>query len=455
MTIHFTAIGGAVMHQLALCLSEQGHRVSGSDDEIYDPARSNLDAAGLLPAHEGFVADRIHRDLDLVIAGMHARADNVELRRADELGVRVLSFPEYVGEAARHKTRVVVAGSHGKTSTTALLLRALQHAGRDADYLVGATLPGADRSVRLTDAPLMVIEGDEYPASALRPDPKFLFYDPHIVILTGIAWDHVNVFPKLADYHDAFRHFLAGLREGTTVIHFAHDEVLAGLVGEVSHRIHAVPYGTPDHTPHADGWTVHHDGRSYPTGLIGRHNLQNLEAARHAAGALGIDDRTVLDAMDGFTGADKRLDVLHTSERHVVIRDFAHAPSKARASLQAVRETYPHHRLVACLELHTYSSLDADFLPQYAGALDAADQAMVYVSDHAMEIKRRAPIADQAIRSGFRRDDLAIGRAPGDLDRFLAPHLASDVEPVVLMLMSSGRFDGVRVVDADGGLIRF
>lgn len=455
MTIHFTAIGGAVMHQLAICLSEQGHRVSGSDDEIYDPARANLAEAGLLPAREGFFADRIHRGLDLVIAGMHARADNVELRRAEELGVRVLSFPEYVGEAARDKARVVVAGSHGKTSTTALLLRALQHAGRDADFLVGATLPGTDRSVRLTDAPLMVIEGDEYPASALRPDPKFLFYDPHIVILTGIAWDHVNVFPTLAEYLDAFRRFLAGLRDGTTVIHFAGDEVLTRLVGAVSDRVQAVPYDTPDCTPAPDGWIVHHDGRSYPTGLMGRHNLQNLEAARCAAGALGLDDRTVLHAMDGFTGADKRLDVLYSTDRHVVIRDFAHAPSKARASLRAVRETYPHRRLVACLELHTYSSLDAGFLPQYAGALDAADEALVYVSDRAMEIKRRPPIAEHAIRSGFRRDDLAIGRAPGDLEHFLAPHLASEAEPVVLMLMSSGRFDGVQVVDEDGGLMRF
>ncbi len=442
MRIHIIAIGGAVMHNLALELQSVGHQVTGSDDEIYDPARSRLQKAGLLPEKMGWDAHRITDDIELIILGMHAKADNPELLRSIELGLVIESFPEFVGNHAKDKRQLVVTGSHGKTTTTSIIMHYLKSQNQAMDFLVGAQLQNFDHMVGLSDAPYMIIEGDEYLSSAIDRKPKFLHYRADVLIITGIAWDHMNVFPSEAIYIDQFRQLLQRQAADSVVIFDTTDAKLVDLMNETAWPFKRIGYeGFFYHWKDGQNfvdWNTH----TYPVALSGQHNMKNMQAAFLALNELAlIDEVKFFQEMESFTGPAKRMDVLYDSDSLVVLRDFAHAPSKLKATITGVREKYPDAELIACYELHTYSSLNKDFLPQYAHSMDAADQAIVFFSPHTLEIKRLEALDTEAIRAGFDRTDLQVFTDRTELnDALLA--MRGEKQQVYLM-MSSGVFGGL------------
>ncbi len=440
-TVHFIAIGGSAMHNLAIALHQKGFEVTGSDDEIFEPSRSRLDRLGLLPEKLGWDPFRIHSSLDAVILGMHARADNPELVRARELGIPVFSYPSYFHEQTKDKTRVVVGGSHGKTTITSMIIHVLRHANVEFDYLVGAQLEGFDCMVRLSpSSQVAIIEGDEYLASALEPVPKFHLYRPDIALISGIAWDHINVFKTFESYVDQFRKFIEVIEPGGKLIYCAEDGEVRQLAEEPGVKAVPIPYGVPTHRI-ADGVTVLSTTMGeVPLQVFGRHNLMNLEGARHVCHQLGIGDKTFFEAIRTFHGAAKRLEKLAENGQRVVFKDFAHSPSKLKATVEAVREQFPGRRLVACMELHTYSSLSENFLDQYAGAMDQADAAIVFYDPHAVQLKRLPPIPPERIQRAFGNDKLLVVNDPIELMGALRD---GEHGPGVLLMMSSGNFGGL------------
>lgn len=441
--VHFIAIGGAVMHQLALALHRQGYRVTGSDDEINDPARTNLAAANILPERGGWYPEKIQDDLDAVVLGMHAKEDNPELQAAKAKGIPIYSFPEYVYEVSKDKQRVVVAGSHGKTTITSMIMHVLHHRAVQFDYLVGARVAGFAQSVQLSSAPLIVLEGDEYPASVIEKRPKIFFYHPQISVLSGIAWDHINVFPTYDNYVDQFRTYLKAMQPGSQLLYNAEDEEVVKVVEAAGGHLAATPYRMPAF--HYEDGTAVLDTTSGDVRLsvFGRHNLLNMEAARGVCNALGVSDPDFYDAIASFTGAARRLEKLTERPNLVAYRDFAHAPSKLKATLDAVREAYPEHQLVAVFELHTYSSLNEAFLKEYAGAMDAADDAVVFYSHHALSLKGLPRLERSTVKGYFGREDLLVADDKEELVEDLRERLQKGQRPVCLLLMSSGTFDGI------------
>lgn len=440
MRIHFIAIGGSAMHNLALALHDAGNIVTGSDDQILEPSRSRLAAAGLLPAAEGWHPERITSDLDAIVLGMHARLDNPELAAAQALGVPVQSYPEFLYHATAGKRRVVIGGSHGKTTVTSMVLHVLQRLGRETDYMVGAQLVGFDRMVGLNaDRDLAIFEGDEYLSSPLDRRPKFFWYQAHVTLLTGIAWDHINVFPTEANYVEQFAHYLTTLEPGATVVYCTEDERLRQLVQEAKDVV-AVAYQTPAWLP-VDGGTAltFADGGRCVTRLVGTHNFQNLAGARALCQALGVSGAAFDEAIADFSGAARRLQAIEDTDESVVYRDFAHAPSKVRATTAGVRASFPDRRLLACFELHTFSSLNRDFLPTYAGALDAADEAVVYFDPAVLEHKRLPDLDPEEVKLCFGRDDLQVVTSREALEALWAGWQS---EPRAVLLMSSGWFSG-------------
>ncbi|MBS1603592.1 MAG: peptidoglycan synthetase [Bacteroidetes bacterium] len=464
MKIHFIAIGGSVMHQLAIALRRKGYVVTGSDDEIFEPAKSNLEKEGLLPAAMGWFPEKLQPGLDAVILGMHARADNPELLRASELSLPVYSFPEYIYRESKDKTRVVVGGSHGKTTTTAMIMNVLKETGRDFDWLVGARLEGFSQSVNITRAPVIVCEGDEYPASTLEKRPKFHFLFPHIVVLTGIAWDHINVFPTFEIYLEQFRIFMNKIEPGGVLIYNDTDPVLKGLVeehmaagkgdtatGTGARALRTIGYGVPAHRIENGITVVTLEGQSGPLKVFGEHNLLNLHAAYLVAKELGIGVGEFLRGMASFSGASKRLELLAAGKSVNIYRDFAHAPSKVKATIRAVKTQFPDRRLVAVLELHTYSSLNEQFLSEYRGSLDPADEAVVFYSRHALELKRLPPLPEQRVKEEFGKPGLAVIQDREELRAWL---MQESFKNVNLLLMSSGNYDGLDVTALSAEIIQ-
>ncbi|MEO1411017.1 MAG: Mur ligase family protein [Bacteroidota bacterium] len=440
MKVHLIAIGGSAMHNLAIALHCNHHTVTGSDDEIYDPARSRLLTQGLLPPQLGWHPDRIHPGLDLVILGMHARPDNPELARARDLGIRICSYPEFLYERARHQRRLVVAGSHGKTTTTAMILHALSEGGSVFDYLVGAQLEGFDNMVQLSEAPLIVIEGDEYLSSPIDRRPKFLHYRPHLAIITGIAWDHINVFPSFEAYVEQFALFLESVEPDGEVFYYAHDEVLQAVVANYSGSARLTAYEAPPARIRNGQTFLNIGGEELGLQIFGQHNLENLRAAALVCGALGMSEKDFYAAIRSFPGAAKRMQTLIDRSNRRAILDFAHAPSKVRATTRALRAQFPRRELIACLELHTFSSLNRDFLPQYHHSLAAAHRAIVYVDDHTLAMKQRPPIADELIHQAFDHPQLQVLRQPDQLRAVLR---TLDWNQRNLLLMTSGTFGGL------------
>lgn len=440
MNIHFISTGGSVMHQLAIALKRKGYTITGSDDEIFEPAKTALEQEGILPKTVGWFIENIHPALDAVILGMHAKADNPELQKAKDLGLPVYSFPEYIFKESGDKTRVVVGGSHGKTTTTSMIMHVLRQAGKDFDYLVGARLPGFDQSVNITDAPVIVCEGDEYPASAVERRPKFHFLYPHIAVLTGIAWDHINVFPTFENYLDQFVIFINKIEKGGNLIYNDTDATLTQLIEENRRAdIHYHPYGVPQHSIQSGITKLNIEGEQTALQVFGAHNLLNLHAAWLVCKQLGVEAPTFAKAISTFTGAAKRLELLSKNKASVFYRDFAHAPSKVKATIEAAKQQFPDKKLIGILELHTYSSLNEAFMTEYKGALHPADEAAVFYSKHALELKRMPELKKEAVQKGFDKEGLAVLNQRSELEAWLRER---DFENTVVLFMSSGNYDG-------------
>lgn len=432
------------MHSLALALHANGHTVTGSDDEIFEPSRSRLAEAGLLPEAMGWHAERIHPQLDAIVLGMHAHADNPELQRAQELGIPIHSYPEFMYRQCMEKTRVVIGGSHGKTTITSMVMTGLKKNAVAFDYLVGALVEGFSNPVDIhPNHKIAVFEGDEYLASALDRRPKFHLYHPHIGLISGIAWDHMNVFPTRENYVAQFSAFIDMVEPGGHLVYCSEDADVRALVENHPRQqrgdIAFVPYGTPQHTISNGTTTVHFNGADFALRVFGRHNLQNLEGAREICRLLGVDGREFYRALSSFTGAARRLEKLHESGDFVVYRDFAHAPSKLKATVEAVREQYPNYRVVACMELHTYSSLNKAFLEQYAGSMDGVDAALVYYSPAVVAQKRLPEISVTDVMNAFKRNDLTVATENASVQAFIDAAIG---EQTILLLMSSGNWGG-------------
>ena len=432
--IHFIAIGGAAMHNLALAVaSKAGYKVTGSDDEIFDPALSHLREAGLLPDEMGWHPERTTKDIDAIILGMHAREDNPELVKARELGLKIYSFPEYLYEQTKDKIRIVVGGSHGKTTTTSMILYVLNRLGIEADYMVGAQIEGFERMVRLSDtAKYAVFEGDEYLTSPLDLRSKFLWYHPHVAILTGVAWDHINVFPTFDQYVETFRKFIEGVEPDGSFIYYQRDENLRAIAEGARKDITCIPYS--EYTG------------DVAMQVFGKHNMQNLQAAMLACHCIGVAPDDFYREISSFTGASNRLEKIAETADCVAYKDFAHSPSKLKATVNAVRERYPTKKLVACMELHTFSSLMADFLPQYKGCMAEADVAYVYFNPKVIEHKRLTPITAEEVREAFGTKNVEVFTESEALQKAVRDQF-SVVSPqgIALLMMSSGTFDGVNI----------
>jgi len=441
MRVHFISIGGSVMHQLAIALHKKGYQVTGTDDEIFEPALTNLTKEGLLPAKIGWQPDLITSEIEAIILGMHAKNDNLELIRARELGLKIYSFPEYIYHESQDKKRVVIGGSHGKTTTTSMIMHVLQKLHKNFDYLVGAKVEGFDQSVNITHAPVIICEGDEYPASAIERKPKFHFLFPHVAILTGIAWDHINVFPTFEFYLEQFVIFIHKIEKDGLLIYNASDPVLKQLV-EANQRkdIRYRAYSVPENTIQNGKTSVTIEGTSGTLEVFGNHNLMNLLAAYYACKELGVDASAFVPAIASFTGAAKRLEVLALNNSTNVYRDFAHAPSKVKATIEALKQQYPDRKLIGILELHTYSSLNEQFMPEYRGAMDKADTAIVFYSNHALEVKRMPHLPIEKVVEGFDKQGLLVMNDKETLWQWLQSQTYQNTN---IVLMSSGNYDGL------------
>jgi len=441
MRIHLIAIGGSAMHNMALALHKKGFHITGSDDEIFEPSKTRLREKGLLPETMGWDAARITSDIDAVILGMHARKDNPELIKAQEMGMKIYSYPEYIYEQSKDKKRVVIAGSHGKTTITAMVLHALTVNKIDCDYMVGAKLDGFDTMVKLTkEAPVIILEGDEYLSSPTDRRPKFLHYHPHIALMSGIAWDHINVFPTFSEYCHQFELLVDAMEEGGTLIYFDGDENIQAIVNKKNVR--SLPYAAFPNVVR-DGKTFLVDqGKEIAIKIFGQHNLQNLSGALLICRELGMSDENFFAAIASFGGAAKRLEWVAGNATCDVYKDFAHSPSKLKATTKAVKDQFPNRQLVACMELHTFSSLNEDFLKEYAGAMDTADDAIVFFSLHAIEHKKLKPITEQQVKSAFKNNQLKVITSSDALKKYL---LSSKAANTNFLLMSSGDFDGINV----------
>lgn len=438
--IHFIAIGGAAMHNLAIALHLQGEEVSGSDDQIFDPSKSRLEKYGLLPPAFGWFEEKISEDLDVVILGMHARADNPELLKAKALGLKIFSYPEYLYEASKNKKRVVIGGSHGKTSVTSMVLHVLQQLNIACDYMVGAQLEGFECMVKMSDAPIMVIEGDEYLTSPLDLRPKFHHYKPHIAVLTGIAWDHINVFPTYENYLQQFEIFIDSISDYLT--YFEGDKDLKELCVKAPQELNVVSYQGLSHYLKDDQQYVEYEGQEYEMKVFGSHNFQNMNAALNVLMALGVSASDALSSLATFTGASNRLEEIYHQQDMTVYKDFAHAPSKLKATIKSVRERYPNQKIFAFMELHTFSSLNKEFFSHYKGAMEGADDKYLYYNPKTVAAKKLPEIAPEEIFEAFGHDDMKVLTETSRVQDYLDQHFK---EAGVLLWMSSGDFGGIDI----------
>lgn len=438
MRIHFIAIGGSAMHNLAIALHKKGYQITGSDDVIFEPAKSRLDKYGLLPAEMGWEESRINSTLDAVILGMHARIDNPELLKAQALGVKIYSYPEYIYEQSKNKLRVVIGGSHGKTTITSMILHVLNYYNRDFDYLVGAQLAGFETMVKVTeDAPVMIIEGDEYLSSPIDRRPKFHLYKANVAVISGIAWDHINVFPTYGDYTSQFAKFIDTIEENGTLIYCEADADLKKIVANSEAKVNKIGYAIPPHEIESGITYLLPDRKALK--IFGDHNLMNLNAAKLVCGQLDIPAGDFDKAIASFTGAAKRLEVISADESTNVYKDFAHSPSKLKATIDAVKAQFTRRKLVACIELHTFSSLNKDFLKEYAGAMDKADEAIVFIDLKSFVQKQMEPFSEEDVQAAFSNPKLKFFNDAALLKSYL---LSLNYKNVNLLMMSSGNYAG-------------
>ncbi len=448
MRTHFIAIGGAAMHNLALALHNKGYKVTGSDDAIFEPSKSRLDKKGLLPKELGWFPEKITAEIDSIILGMHAKADNPELLKAQELGLKIYSYPEFLYEQSKNKTRVVIGGSHGKTTITSMILHVMHFNNIEVDYMVGAQLEGFDTMVHLTEEnDFIVLEGDEYLSSPMDRRPKFHLYHPNIALISGIAWDHINVFPTYENYVEQFELFIQKITNGGILVYNEDDSEVKRVAEAASNPIRKLAYHTPNYSVE-DGTTLLETPEgAMPIEVFGAHNLNNLAGAKWICQNMGVDEADFYQAIATFKGASKRLEKIGEGKGKVAFKDFAHSPSKVSATTQAVKSQYPNRTLIACLELHTYSSLNAEFLKEYQGALNAADVAVVFYSPDAVKIKQLEEVTYEQIAQSFQRDDLLIFTNPVDFKEYL---FSQNFDNSALLLMSSGNYGGLNFDEVKG-----
>ena len=445
MKTHFIAIGGSAMHNLALALHNKGYQVTGSDDAIFEPSKSRLEKKGLLPNQLGWFPEKITPNLDAIILGMHAKADNPELEKAKQLGLKIYSYPEFLFEQSKNKTRVVIGGSHGKTTITSMILHVMHYHNIEVDYMVGAQLEGFETMVHLTDNnDFMVLEGDEYLSSPIDLRPKFHLYQPNIALLSGIAWDHINVFPTFENYVQQFDIFVSQIIKGGILVYNQDDQVVKKVAEESTNTIRKMPYGTPNYKVENGITLLETPEGLMPIEVFGAHNLNNLAGAKWICQNMGVDEADFYEAIASFKGASKRLEKIAESTTKVAYKDFAHSPSKVAATTAAVKQQYPDRKLIACLELHTYSSLNPEFLKEYDGALDAADCAVVFYSPDAVKIKQLNEVSYAQIAAAFKRNDLVIFTNPDEFKTFL---FDQNFDNSALLLMSSGNYGGLNFDD--------
>ncbi len=440
MNVHFIAIGGSAMHNLAIALKRKGMNVTGSDDEIFEPSKSRLAKDSILPSSIGWNAARINDGLDAVILGMHARADNPELLRAKELNLPIFSYPEYLYEQSKNKTRIVIGGSHGKTTITSMILHVFNVLKMNVDYMVGAQLEGYDCMVKITEeAKIMVLEGDEYLSSPIDRRPKFHLYHPHVALISGIAWDHINVFPTWENYIEQFRVFCEKIEKEGTLVYADNDPEVVRLGEDFSRQLKTIAYGVPAYESTETGTILNWEGEKYSLQIFGAHNLQNMIGAMRLAEQVGVAPKDFLKAASTFTGAGKRLQKVTEKKAFTFYKDFAHSPSKLRATISAVKEQFPDRRVVACMELHTFSSLNKAFLPLYNKTMDKADTAIVYYSDHVVEHKKLPGLAKEEVEKHFGGNVQILKQTEAVLSFIRDQNWNNSV----LLMMSSGNFDGI------------
>ena len=441
MRTHFIAIGGSAMHNLALALHNKGYQVTGSDDAIFEPSKSRLEKKGLMPNELGWFTEKITSDIEAIILGMHAKADNPELLKAQELGLKIYSYPEFLYEQSKHKTRVVIGGSHGKTTITSMILHVMHFHNIQVDYMVGAQLEGFDTMVHLTEEnDFIVLEGDEYLSSPMDRRPKFHLYQPNIALISGIAWDHINVFPTYENYIAQFETFIKLITNGGILVYNQDDAEVNRVAEAATSPIRKLPYTTPKYSVENGVTLLETPEGAMPIEVFGAHNLNNLAGAKWICQNMGVDEADFYEAIASFKGASKRLEKIAESSTKVAYKDFAHSPSKVAATTKAVKEQYPNRTLVACLELHTYSSLNAEFLKEYEGALEFADVAVVFYSPDAVKIKQLEEVTYEQIAQSFNREDLIIYTNPKEFKDYLF-HL--NLDSTALLLMSSGNYGGL------------
>lgn len=444
MRIHFIAIGGSAMHNLAIALKTKGYEISGSDDEIFDPSKSRLEKHSLLPDKYGWFPDKITNDVDAVVLGMHARKDNPELIKAKELGIKIYSYPEFLFEQTKNKTRIVVGGSHGKTTITSMIMHVLRERGIKFDYMVGAQIEGFENMVNFSDeSELAVFEGDEYLTSPIDPRPKFLLYKPHIAVLSGIAWDHINVFPTFSLYRKQFELFINTIEPKGHLIYYSNDHELLDVVKKSNKNISYTPYSEHAFISKVDKTYLKTEDKEVEINIFGQHNMANISAAKHVCNLLNISDSDFYQSIKSFSGAAKRLQKIGSGHTTDVMLDFAHAPSKVRATVKAMKDFYTYRKLIACLELHTFSSLNPKFLEQYKGTLNDADTPIVYYNPKTLEHKNLPPIEPGYVKQKFGNKKLQVFTDSNDLNNFLLKQFWDNTN---LLLMSSGNFSGLDIV---------
>ncbi len=441
MKVHFIAIGGSAMHNLAISLQKKAYEITGSDDEIFEPSKSRLKKYNILPEKEGWFPDKITKDIDAVILGMHARADNPELLKAQELGLKIFSYPEYLYEQSRNKTRIVIGGSHGKTTITAIILHTLNYFNIDCDYMIGAQLEGFEVMVKLSDkTKIMLIEGDEYLTSPIDRRPKFHLYKPNIALLSGIAWDHINVFPTYDFYLEQFEIFVNLIEDDGTLIYCEDDREVKNIAISSKGTIKKLPYSLPQNKIENGATYIKYKDKWIPLKIFGEHNLKNINGARLVCNELGISDEQFYKAIKSYKGASKRLELIDKNDSTFIYKDFAHSPSKLKATVKAVKEQFPDKELVACIELHTFSSLNKDFIELYNGCMDNADFPFVYFNLHTIELKKLPVITKEQVKNAFNNQNLKVYTDSSELFQDL---LEMEWNNRNLLLMSSGNFDGI------------
>ena len=452
MKVHFIAIGGSAMHNLAISLCKKGYQVTGSDDEIFEPSKTRLEKYGILPANIGWNPDKITPDIDAIILGMHARNDNPELIKARKLNLKIYSYPEYLYEQTKSKTRVVIGGSHGKTTITSMIMHVLKFHDMQFDYMVGAQIDGFETMVSLSEnASIAVFEGDEYLSSTLDPRPKFHLYQPHIALISGIAWDHINVFPTFENYKEQFSIFIDKIEKEGCLFYYKNDDVLKDVVKQSHNLIEKTGYCAHAYIRRNNKTFLIDIDKEIPLQIFGEHNLQNISGAKLVCNQLGLSDDKFYQAISEFKGAAKRLELLAENDTTKIFLDFAHSPSKLNATVNAVKEQFPEKKLLAIMELHTFSSLNANFLDEYAGSLDKADVGVVYFNPEVIKHKRLKPITKEQVKESFQNENLIVFTSQKDLMNYI---ISSDLTNKDLLLMSSGNFSGTDLKDFANKLVK-